>query len=80
MKYTLATAFLCATFAFAQGITQHLLEHPTADSWPSYNGDYSGRRYSELHQINKDNVNRLTPAWSFRVDIESQRGVGSPSD
>ncbi len=24
---------------------------PATDTWPTYNGDYSGRRYSELHQI-----------------------------
>ena len=29
---------------------------PLADSWPSYSGDYSGRRYSALTQINQSNV------------------------
>ncbi len=27
-----------------------LLERPT-DTWPTYNGDYSGQRYSPLKQI-----------------------------
>jgi alcohol dehydrogenase (cytochrome c) len=35
------------------------------DSWPSYNGDLSGRRYSALEQINRNNVKSLTLAWSY---------------
>jgi acido-empty-quinoprotein group A len=31
--------------------------------WPTYNGDYSGRRYSSLSQINQSNVSQLTVAW-----------------
>lgn len=33
--------------------------------WPSYNGDYSGNRYTKLAQINKVNVSRLAPKWMF---------------
>lgn len=33
--------------------------------WTSYNGDLSGRRYSQLNQINRDNVKSLTLAWAF---------------
>ena len=32
----------------AQGVDQQMLLHPPADSWPSYHGDYSGRRHSYL--------------------------------
>jgi alcohol dehydrogenase (cytochrome c) len=35
------------------------------DSWPTYNGDMSGRRYSTLDQINRENVRLLTLAWAF---------------
>jgi alcohol dehydrogenase (cytochrome c) len=42
-----------------------LLVAPPQDDWPSYNGDYSGRRYSALDQINIDNVRRLRPQWVF---------------
>jgi alcohol dehydrogenase (cytochrome c) len=31
--------------------------------WPTYNGDYSGHRYSSLSQIDQSNVNQLTLAW-----------------
>jgi len=34
-------------------------------NWTSYNGDYSGRRYSELSQINLQNVNQLRAEWVF---------------
>lgn len=45
-----------------------LLEAPTAN-WPTYNGDYSGRRFSTLDQINAQNVGFLTLAWRFRADV-----------
>jgi acido-empty-quinoprotein group A len=35
--------------------------------WPTYNGDYTGRRYSPLAQINRDNVGSLTLAWAFQT-------------
>jgi alcohol dehydrogenase (cytochrome c) len=41
------------------------LESPIANDWLSYNGDYSGRRYSPLSQINVQNVNQLRPEWVF---------------
>jgi alcohol dehydrogenase (cytochrome c) len=49
-------------------------------SWPTYNGDYSGRRFSELRQINQSNVARLKIDWMFRITgIGPQRGVGNPT-
>ena len=36
---------------------------PLKDSWPTYNGDYTGKRYSALAQINQSNVKHLTLAW-----------------
>ena len=34
-------------------------------NWPSYNGDYTGRRYSRLTQITPKNVSRLNAQWVF---------------
>ena len=31
--------------------------------WPTFNGDFSGQRHSELAQINQGNVSHLTLAW-----------------
>lgn len=44
------------------------------DSWPTYNGDTSGRRYSELKQVDAKNVDQLAPAWTYRVDVHDLRG------
>src|SRR5438045_7594043 len=38
---------------------QDLLAQPPGSNWTSYNGDYSGRRYSSLHEINLNNVAQL---------------------
>jgi alcohol dehydrogenase (cytochrome c) len=35
--------------------------------WPTYHGQLSGNRYSELDQISKSNVARLTPNWIFSL-------------
>src|SRR5580698_9555231 len=51
----------------AQILSPELLTKPPTDAWPTYNGDYSGRRFSTLTQINQSNVMHLTPAWIFRV-------------
>jgi len=42
-----------------------LLVTPPREDWPSYNGDYSGRRYSSLDQINPQNVAKLRTQWVF---------------
>jgi alcohol dehydrogenase (cytochrome c) len=40
---------------------------PLSDSWVTYNGDYSGKRYSSLTQVNKQNVKHLTLAWFAKL-------------
>jgi alcohol dehydrogenase (cytochrome c) len=65
-----------------QGLTQADLVKPLKDSWPTYNGDYSGKRYSALTQINQSNVKQLTLAWMTRVtpgpgDAAAGRGARS---
>src|SRR5438445_8622448 len=42
-----------------------LLAQPVGENWTSYNGDYSGRRYSSLREINPGNVAQLRAAWVF---------------
>ena len=38
---------------------------PMAGNWLSYNGDYSGRRYSPLSQVNVKNAEQLRAEWVF---------------
>ncbi len=63
------TAALCAQ----ELVPSKLLEQPT-DAWPTYNGDYSGRRFSPLKQINSSNVNTLSLAWATRFQGDPARG------
>ena len=48
-----------------------ILGKPPVDAWPTYHGDYSGRRYSTLKQINTANVKGLTLAWVYRLNTSS---------
>ncbi|MGB8846872.1 MAG: PQQ-binding-like beta-propeller repeat protein, partial [Terracidiphilus sp.] len=44
-----------------------LEQKETRDNWVSYNGDYTGRRYSSLTQITPANVGRMTAQWVFHA-------------
>jgi acido-empty-quinoprotein group A len=68
--------------ALAQGLDPKVLKlyHQPPDAWPTYNGDYSGRRFSDLTQINDTNINLLKIEWIHRITgIAPQRGVGNPT-
>ena len=51
----------------AQGLDPALLNKQATDAWPSYAGDYTGRRFSPLTQINQGNVKNLGLAWVGRL-------------
>src|SRR5262249_22565400 len=58
---------------------QKLLEAEPTDTWPTYNGDYSGRRFSPLKKIHSSNVSGLALAWMFRVNVSGPiRGISFP--
>ena len=57
----------------AQPLDPALLTKPLGDSWPTYSGDYSGKRYSSLTQINQINVKNLTLAWVTQGHVRSGR-------
>ncbi|HET9406383.1 MAG TPA: PQQ-dependent dehydrogenase, methanol/ethanol family [Candidatus Sulfotelmatobacter sp.] len=46
-------------------VTADNLRQPSGADWTSYNGDYTGRRYSSLREITVENVAKLRPAWIF---------------
>ena len=60
------TLLLAAATLEAQPLDPAKLLKPPTDSWPTYNGDYSGRRNSPLTQINSSNVKNLALSWVFR--------------
>jgi alcohol dehydrogenase (cytochrome c) len=49
------------------GLDPSVLSRPPVDSWPTYNGDYSGRRFSTLTKINDQNVKSLSLAWMHQL-------------
>ncbi len=40
-----------------------------SQDWVTYSGDYSGRRYSELTQINTMNAAQIAPAWIYQTSV-----------
>jgi alcohol dehydrogenase (cytochrome c) len=67
----------------ANGVTPGDLLKPLKESWPTYNGDYTGKRYSALTQVNRTTVKQLTLAWMTQVAPgaelpTAQRGVAKP--
>jgi len=63
----LSSALIFTATLAAQGLDPALIAKPARDMWPTYNGDYSGRRYSTLDQINASNVKSLTLGWTFEA-------------
>ena len=74
MKPTLflLTVFVTAALS-AQELDPTAILKPLGDGdWPTYGGDYSGRRYSKLKQVNQSTVRNLTLAWSAKLVAGSQ--------
>jgi alcohol dehydrogenase (cytochrome c) len=73
----LATAVVLAGGQSPQGLEPAQLLKPLADSWPSYSGDYTGRRYSALTQVNQSNVKQLSLAFATKLSGGPGAGRGS---
>src|SRR5580693_4674076 len=56
---------------------EDLPKRPVGENWPSYNGDYTGRRFSRLGEINRANVAQMRAAWVFHPG-NSQRLEATP--
>jgi len=65
VKLAMCFALAFSAAAYAQGLDAAALLRPPTDTWPTYNGDYSGRRFSPLKQIDTKNAASLTLAWVF---------------
>src|SRR4029450_11184410 len=70
-------AALTATVVAQQspGLTPTQILKPSPESWPTFHGDYSGRHYSALDQINKSNVKSLSLAWTARLNTSLQGAI-----
>jgi len=60
------------------GIAPSSLRAPLSDSWPTYSGDYTGRRYSALTQITRSNVKHLTLEWVSELVTGRTERPGGP--
>jgi len=62
------SALLASVTLLAQGrLDPAALLKPRTDGWPTFNGDYSGRRFSTLTKIDTGNVHQLSLAWMHRI-------------
>lgn len=77
----LLVVLLWALPSFTQ-VDANLLHQPLGESWPTYSGDYSGKRYSSLKQITPANVKNLTLSWMMRITPGAGGGaiVGGEGD
>ncbi|PYT58480.1 MAG: PQQ-dependent dehydrogenase, methanol/ethanol family [Acidobacteria bacterium] len=55
--------------------SEALAAHPVGANWLSYNGDYTGRRFSSLEQITRKNVEQLRAQWVFHVSNSNSMEV-----
>ena len=67
-KFLFATALVLKPgIVTGQALDPADLLKPLSDSWPTYSGDYSGKRYSALTQINQSNIKNLGLVWTSRI-------------
>ena len=68
MVLLLCALSLCGTNACAQVTAKRLLESgKEPQNWLMYSGDYAGRRYSTLEQINIETAKALAPKWAYQT-------------
>ncbi len=74
MKSIFCAALLVAAFpvaSFAQTADQLLNAEKSPQDVLTYGMSYSQQRFSPLTQINRDNVKRLVPAWSYSMNNDT---------
>ena len=69
MKNLLAVLLLCTACgsAFAQSAEELLADGKNTENVTTFGMGYDLKMYSPLKQINKSNVKRLVPVWSFSL-------------
>ncbi|MCM3879253.1 MAG: acido-empty-quinoprotein group A [Vicinamibacterales bacterium] len=72
---SLAVAPVVLVAQAQSGLDPAAILKPLEASWPTFSGDYTGRRYSALKQITQANVKNLTLSWMIRVVTGSRGGL-----
>src|SRR3972149_4180030 len=44
--------------------------HADSTNWLTYGHGYSNQRYSELDEINRDNIKKLAPRWIYQTGTQ----------
>ncbi len=57
------------------GLDPKSLVKPLSETWPSYSGDYTGRRFSALKQVDRTNVKLLSRGWQVRLNGATGNGT-----
>jgi PQQ-dependent dehydrogenase (methanol/ethanol family) len=58
---------MLATAGLGPGVPFADVAQPKPGSWPTYDGNLTGNRFSPLNQIDTGNVRRLAPQWIFPI-------------
>ncbi len=70
MKKTILSVVLTAIYSSSASAADALLAmQQDSKQWVMPAGDYANTRYSELEDINKDNISDLKLAWSFSTGV-----------
>jgi lanthanide-dependent methanol dehydrogenase len=64
---SVAVLIAAPAISTANSGVEQLTKNP--NNWAIWGGNYAGTRYSELSDINVDNVKNLQPAWSFSTGV-----------
>ena len=78
LRYLLAVWGLAPVLAIGQSLDPAQLLKQNNDAWPTYSGDYSGRRYSPLKEINQATVKNLSLAFVARLQAGPLSPTGVP--
>ena len=63
----LAGALAAGQTGLARDLAPADLLKPLGENWPSYSGDYTGKRFSPLAQVNQTTVKQLSLAWTAKL-------------
>jgi acido-empty-quinoprotein group A len=75
----LAGSATLASPASDVNLDPNALGAPAVSSWPTFNGDLSGQRFSTLTQITASNLNQIAAQWVYKItDVGAQRGAPVP--
>src|SRR5579884_3606697 len=78
LRHDAGSKAMLSSGEMGRGISFADIAHPKYGSWPTYNGNESGNRFSPLDSINDRNVEHLAPKWMFTVPGALRGLEGTP--